>query len=50
VDEIIICDDCSKDHTMEIIRDFKEKCQIPVIVMKNVGNAGYVKNFEQAIG
>jgi glycosyltransferase involved in cell wall biosynthesis len=50
VDEIVICDDCSEDHTLEIIRDFKEKCPIPIMVMENAGNVGYVKNFEQAIG
>ncbi|MDN2452930.1 glycosyltransferase family 2 protein [Lactobacillus sp. UCMA15818] len=46
VDEIIICDDGSKDNTINIINEFKDN-QIKLVV--NNQNLGYVKNFEQAI-
>jgi glycosyltransferase involved in cell wall biosynthesis len=49
IDEIVICDDCSTDKTLEIVQRFKEKCPVPVIVKENAGNIGYTKNFEQAI-
>ena len=50
VNEIVICDDGSKDKTGEIIECFsKEFPHIAVRFVKNPVNLGYTKNFEQAI-
>lgn len=49
-DEIIICDDGSKDQTIEIINTFIQKNQADHIrLVKNENNLGYVKNFYKAI-
>lgn len=47
--ELVICDDCSKDATLEILYAFKERCNFPVIVIANTTNIGVNKNFENAI-
>jgi len=49
VDEIIICDDCSTDNTIEIIKNFQRKpgCIIKLVV--NEVSLGAIKNFEKAI-
>lgn len=50
--EIIICDDCSKDRTVEIIHSIVEEydAENRVRVVKNQHNLGYIRNFHQAIG
>ena len=48
-DELIICDDASQDHTLDMLRDFTARSPIPVKLSVNARNLGYVKNFEQAI-
>lgn len=51
VDEVIICDDCSKDHTVTLIKNFirnnqlQERWRISV----NSKNLGYGSNFFQAL-
>ena len=47
--ELIVCDDYSKDSTLEILYEFKEKCKFPVLIFANSENIGVNKNFEQAI-
>lgn len=47
--ELVVCDDCSKDATLEILSTFKEKCNFPVIIITNTNNIGINKNFENAI-
>ena len=49
VDEIVICDDCSEDDTVEIIRKLTKQYDLPVRLFINEWNYGYKKNFEQAI-
>jgi glycosyltransferase involved in cell wall biosynthesis len=49
VDEIIICDDGSKDSTCKIINEFIKTVNIPVRIIENAVNLGFTKNFEQAI-
>ncbi len=49
VDEIVICDDCSDDDTVEIIRKLTKQYNLPVRLYINDWNYGYKKNFEQAI-
>lgn len=49
VDEIIICDDGSKDNTRAIIEDFIQTTTIPIKLICNSINLGYTRNFEKAI-
>ncbi len=46
--EIIICDDCSSDNTINIIKEYI-KNDNRIKFFKNKKNLGFVKNFEQAI-
>lgn len=48
-DEIVIIDDCSSDHTNNIIDGFKTKYPFTIIHIINSANLGYLKNFEKAI-
>lgn len=49
VDEIIICDDCSKDNTVQIIKDY-QKHHAGLIKLKiNPKNIQSVKNFQQGL-
>lgn len=47
-DEIIICDDCSKDSTINIITAYQKKHPI-IKLFINETNLGLIKNFEKAI-
>jgi glycosyltransferase involved in cell wall biosynthesis len=47
--EIIICDDCSTDNTVEIINSFAERARFFVRLEVNESNLGVTKNFEKAI-
>lgn len=49
VDEIVICDDGSRDKTCEIIRKFQRNTSIPIRLIQNPINLGYTRNFEKAI-
>ena len=50
VNEIIICDDCSKDHTPEIIQSFQNQYKdINIKLYINEKNVGYRDNFKKAI-
>ena len=49
VDEIVICDDRSKDATCELIRAFIKECPVKTKFIENPVNLGYTLNFEQAI-
>lgn len=47
--ELIVCDDCSTDSTVQILNEYVEKdSRIKVFV--NAKNLGFRKNFEKAIG
>ncbi len=49
-DEIIVCDDCSHDRTIEKVRVIMQDTEIPIHLFVNSCNLGYVRNFEKAIG
>ena len=49
-DELVVCDDCSSDSTMEILKEFRERVPFPVHIYRNEINLGSTKNFEKAIG
>lgn len=46
-DEVIICDDCSTDNTVAIIKSFIEKHRLELSwhLYQNKSNKGYIKNF-----
>lgn len=46
--ELIICDDCSTDHTLSILKEYKEK-DSRIKIIQNKNQLGFLKNFEQAI-
>lgn len=47
--ELIICDDCSKDSTVEILTSYQEQDD-RIKIFVNEKNLGFKKNFEKAIG
>ncbi|KQT15508.1 hypothetical protein ASG31_14700 [Chryseobacterium sp. Leaf404] len=48
-DEIVVCDDGSKDKTTEILQEYQLKNPGLFKIMVNETNLGYFKNFEKAI-
>ena len=48
-DEVVVCDDGSKDATREILTTFAQKAAFPVKLHFNEENLGVVKNFEKII-
>jgi glycosyltransferase involved in cell wall biosynthesis len=48
-DELVVCDDCSTDATIECIREFARTAPFPVRVFENEKNVGSTKNFERAV-
>lgn len=47
-DEIVICDDISKDSTVDIIHNYQKKHSNIKVFINDV-NLGFIKNFEKAI-
>ena len=45
--ELIVCDDCSSDKTVEILKEYSDRFGLKYFI--NEKNLGYVKNFEKAI-
>lgn len=51
VNEIVICDDCSSDDTVQIAREYEMKYpEIEWYIVSNAFNLGYSHNFRKAIG
>ena len=48
-DELVVCDDCSTDATIDILNDFAASAPFTVRVERNDKNIGYVRNFEKAL-
>ena len=48
-DEVIVCDDCSTDQSLRVIRDFAATAGFPVYIHKNEVNVGSTRNFERAV-
>ena len=50
VDEIVICDDCSTDNTINIIKEFlEENSNLDIRLFINKENVGYKINFKKAL-
>lgn len=51
VDEVIICDDCSKDATVKMLQDYIEKNELGNSwkLIQNEENLGYANNFHKAL-
>lgn len=45
--EVVVCDDCSSDKTVEILKEYNSKYGLKYFI--NDENLGFVKNFEKAI-
>lgn len=43
--ELLVCDDGSRDHTLEILNNFKESAPFPVRIQINPVRLGYRENF-----
>jgi glycosyltransferase involved in cell wall biosynthesis len=48
-DELVVCDDCSSDDTVEILNDFASAAPFRVRTVVNDVNLGHVRNFEKAL-
>lgn len=48
-DELVVCDDGSKDDTISILETFSKKAPFAVRVFRNPSNLGFIKNFEKAL-
>ena len=47
--EIVLCDDCSKDRTVELAKKLLEGSAIGARIIENSSNFGVTKNFEKCI-
>lgn len=48
-DELVVCDDCSTDQTVDLIGNFAATAPFKVRLYRNEENLGSTKNFEKAI-
>lgn len=48
-DELVVCDDCSTDTTIDILHNFQIQAPFPVRLFQNDKNLGFIKNFEKAL-
>lgn len=48
-DELVICDDGSKDSTLEILESFQRSAPFSVRIERNQKNLGYSQNFAKAL-
>lgn len=48
-DELVVCDDGSRDETTEILREFCRRAPFVVRIFQNEKNLGYTQNFASAI-
>jgi glycosyltransferase involved in cell wall biosynthesis len=48
--ELVICDDCSSDSTIELATEFATRAPFRVRIVRNDTRLGITKNFEKSIG
>lgn len=50
IDELVICDDCSTDNTVELVNDYIKSNNLEGWnIYSNENNLGFINNFKQAI-
>ena len=49
IDELVVCDDCSTDNTLEMLESFSQTVSFPVRIYKNTQQLGSTKNFEKCL-
>jgi hypothetical protein len=47
-DELVVCDDCSTDATVEIVEGFASEAPFSVKIHRNAENLDFARNFEKA--
>jgi glycosyltransferase involved in cell wall biosynthesis len=48
-DEVVVCDDCSRDGTVKILEEFAATAPFVMRIVANEKNVGYVENFSKAL-
>lgn len=48
-DEVILMDDCSTDHTAEVVRGYLKEKELNWIFIQSEENKGYIANFTEAL-
>lgn len=48
-DEVVVCDDCSADSSVALLKEFAAAAPFPVHIHENTTRLGSTKNFERAI-
>ena len=49
IDELVVCDDCSTDGTIELVQKLTQNTTFKTIIEVNKENVGSTRNFEKAI-
>jgi len=49
VDELVVCDDGSKDDTIQVLKRYSQKLPFPIFIYQNETNLGSTKNFEKCL-
>lgn len=50
IDELVICDDCSTDNTVELVNDYIKSNNLEGWnIYSNENNLGFINNFKQTI-
>ncbi len=49
VDELVVCDDCSTDNSLDLIEKFSKTVPFPVYIHRNKIQLGSTKNFEKCL-
>ena len=48
-DLLIVSDDASTDHTIEVVKALAEVSPFPIKIIENITNSGYTRNFEKLL-
>ena len=48
-DQLVVCDDCSTDETVAILREFARSAPFEVTIVQNSENLGHLANFSKAV-
>jgi glycosyltransferase involved in cell wall biosynthesis len=48
-DEVVCSDDASTDGTVEVVESFSRDRRLPVRILRNESNSGYIENFSRAL-